>query len=131
MPDKTPAQLLEGYAEFVDARRQEWLVPGCAVAIVKDGEVVYARGSGLRDVANNLPVTPDTVFAIGSCTKAFTCTALGMLADAGKLDWDKPVRDYVPEFRLHDSFATERMTARDLVTHRSGLPRHDLLWYGG
>jgi CubicO group peptidase (beta-lactamase class C family) len=104
-------------------------VPGLAVTIVKDGKVVFAQGFGLRDVAHNLPVTPKTLFAIGSCTKAFTTFVLGTLVDEGKLDWDTPVRVYIPEFRLYDRTATELMTPRDLVTHRSGLPRHDLVWY--
>ena len=77
-----------------------------------------------------LPVDTGTIFAIGSISKSFTVTGLGMLVDAGELDWDRPVRDYLPEFQLHDPVATAQMTARDLVTHRSGLPRHDFVWYG-
>jgi CubicO group peptidase (beta-lactamase class C family) len=75
-------------------------------------------------------VTPKTLFAIGSVTKSFTVSVLGALAEEGKLEWDKPVREYLPAFRLSDPVATEHMTPLDLVTHRSGLPRHDLLWYG-
>ncbi|MGI8744352.1 MAG: serine hydrolase [Bryobacteraceae bacterium] len=120
---------LDGFDDFVNASLKDWKVPGAAVAIVRDGKVILSKGYGLRDVAKNLPVTSKTLFAIGSATKSFTVTTLGMLVDEGKLDWDKPVRDYLPAFRLHDEFATERMTPRDLVTHRSGLPRHDLLWY--
>jgi CubicO group peptidase (beta-lactamase class C family) len=127
---KTTRELLSGYAGDVQQAMQDWQVPGCAIGIVKDGKTIFAKGLGRRDVQNKLPVTPDTVFAIGSCTKAFTCVALGMLADEGKLDWDKPVREYMPDFRVFDPVATERMTARDLVTHRSGLPRHDSMWYG-
>jgi CubicO group peptidase (beta-lactamase class C family) len=72
---------------------------------------------------------PQTLFAIGSATKAFTATTLGILHDDGVLDWETPVVDMLPEFRLHDPFASREMTAVDLLTHRSGLPRHDLLWY--
>jgi CubicO group peptidase (beta-lactamase class C family) len=75
-------------------------------------------------------VTTRTLFAIGSATKAFTTMSLALLADEGKVDWDTPVRTYLPGFALHDPFATERITPRDLVTHRSGLPRHDGVWYG-
>src|SRR5205085_2829425 len=82
-----------------------------------------------RDVEKQLPVTADTLFAIGSSTKAFTTFVLGTLVDEGKLEWDKPVRNYIPWFKLYDPSATERLTVRDLVTHRSGLPRHDLVWY--
>jgi len=107
----------------------EWNVPGLALLILKDGEVVLAQGFGKRNVAAGLPVTPRTLFPIGSSSKAFTAAAIAMLVEEGKLEWDKPVRHYLPSFKLHDSFATERMTPRDLLTHRSGLPRHELMWY--
>ncbi|MGH3171057.1 MAG: serine hydrolase, partial [Trebonia sp.] len=74
--------------------------------------------------------TQDTLFAIGSVTKAFTATTVGALVDEGLLDWDRPLRDYVPGVRLHDSFASDRLTIVDLLSHRSGLPRHDLAWVG-
>ncbi len=123
------AQSLTGLDEFVAAQMKEWNVPGLAVAVIKDGKVIHAKGYGYRDVKKQLPVTTKTLFAIGSSSKAFTVMSLGVLVDAGKLDWDKPVREYLPTFRMYDAFASERMTPRDLVTHRSGLPRHDLLWY--
>jgi len=120
---------LAGFAEFVEAARKGWEVPGLALAIVVDGEVVFAEGFGQRDREADLPVTPDTLFPIGSSTKAFTTFTLGTLVDEGKLDWDQPVTRYLPGFRLADPTATELITPRDLVTHRSGLPRHDLVWY--
>jgi CubicO group peptidase (beta-lactamase class C family) len=120
---------LEGYCEFVAEQMGIWKVPGVAIAVIKNGEVALAEGFGLRSVKDNLPVTPDTIFAIGSASKAFTTMSVGILVDDGRLAWDNPVRDYLPTFRLWDPFATERMTPRDLVTHRSGLPRHDLMWY--
>ncbi len=128
-PATAAARALEGFDAFVDAALKTWNVPGIAVAIVKDGEVVLAKGYGLRNVEKKLPVTEDTLFAIGSATKAFTVMSLGVLVDDGKLDWDVPVKDYLPSFALADEFASARMTPRDLVTHRSGLPRHDLVWY--
>lgn len=121
---------LDGLDAFVADAMKQWNVPGMAVAVVQDGKVTYAKGYGYRDVEKQLPVTTKTLFAIGSITKSFTVTLLGQLADEGKLDWDKPVREYLPTFHLYDPVATEHMTPRDLVTHRSGLPRHDLLWYG-
>ncbi|MGH7242240.1 MAG: serine hydrolase [Phycisphaerales bacterium] len=121
---------LDGFDAFVDKAREGWSVPGVAVAIIKGDEVVYAKGFGFRDADKKLPVTENTLFPIGSATKAFTTFVMGQLADAGKLEFDKPVINYVPEFRLFDTVATERLTPRDLVTHRSGLPRHDLMWYG-
>jgi CubicO group peptidase (beta-lactamase class C family) len=120
---------LEGFKDFVKQEMEKWKVPGCAIAIVKDGEVIFSEGFGYRDVKNELKVTPKTLFAIGSCSKAFTATAVGILVDEGKLDWDSPVREFLPTFKMHDLFATERMTPRDLVCHRSGLPRHDAVWY--
>jgi CubicO group peptidase (beta-lactamase class C family) len=100
-----------------------------AVAVVKEGQIILCDGFGLRNISNGMPVTADTLFPIASCTKAFTAMSVGLLVDAGKLDWDKPVREYLPTFKLQDTFATERMSPRDLLTHRSGLPRHDLMWY--
>ena len=121
---------LAGLDGVVEQTMKDWNVPGVALAIVKDGTVVYAKGYGYRDVNRGLRVTPDTLFAIGSCSKAFTAAALGMLVDEKKLEWDKPLRDYLPDLRLYDEYATAHIRPRDLVTHQSGLPRHDLVWYG-
>jgi CubicO group peptidase (beta-lactamase class C family) len=120
---------LEGFDKIATDALQAIHVPGAAMAILKNDKVVYAKGFGFKDVENKVPVTPDTLFAIGSSSKAFTVFALGKLVDEGKVDWDKPLRTYIPWFRLYDESAGERLTVRDLVTHRSGLPRHDLLWY--
>jgi CubicO group peptidase (beta-lactamase class C family) len=105
-------------------------VPGASVGIVVDGELILAKGYGLRDVGKKLPVTEETIFAIGSCTKAFTTFVLGVLVDKGLIEWDDLVVKHLPEFRLMDINITNKITIRDLVTHRSGLPRHDFLWYG-
>lgn len=107
----------------------DWKVPGASIAVVADGKVMMTKGYGLRDVKANLPVTPKTVFAIGSITKSFTVTLLGSLVDEGKIEWDTPVRKYLPDFEMYDPVVTERLSVRDLVTHRSGLPRHDAPWY--
>jgi len=115
---------------YVTAVMTEWKVTGLSVGIIRDGQVVLAKGYGYRDVEQKLPVTPRTLMAIGSNTKSFTTVLMAMLADSGKLDWEKPVRDYLPDFQLWDAYATREMTPRDLVSHVSGLPRHDLLWYG-
>jgi len=122
---------LSGLDQFVTSQMTEWHVPGLALGIIQDGRVVLLKGYGFRDVDQKLPVTPRTLMAIGSNSKSFTVVLMGMLVDSGKLAWDKPVRDYLPDFQLHDELASEAMTPRDLVTHRSGLPRHDLFWYGG
>src|SRR5262245_19191000 len=109
----------------------EWKIPGLAVAVVQNGEVALVRAYGLRDVEAGLKVTTDTQFLIGSITKSFTATGLALLVDERRLDWKKPVRDYIPEFRLHDAVATDRITVRDLLCHHSGLPRHDWIHVPG
>jgi len=119
---------LQGFDAFATDIMAEWKVPGLAIAVVQDGRIVYARGFGYRDLDKKLPVTPHTIFGIGSCSKAFTATAMGILVDEGKLEWDKPVREYLPSFKLSDDVASERVTPRDLMTHRTGLPRHDNVW---
>lgn len=128
--EKTQKVNLTGFDKFVTKTMEEWKVPGLGISIVKDGKVIFSKGFGFRDVKKGLKVTPKTLFAIGSCSKAFTAVTMGILVDEGKLDWDKPVREYLPSFKLKDPFATEGMTPRDLVCHRSGLPRHDGMWYG-
>src|SRR5207302_1291119 len=115
--------------KFIPAQMENWKVPGLAIAVVQNGQVIYSHGFGLRDVKGNLPVTSKTLFAIGSISKSFTSLSMGMLNDEGKLDWDKPVRQYIPEFQMYDPVASERMTPRDLISHRVGMASHDLLWY--
>jgi CubicO group peptidase (beta-lactamase class C family) len=121
---------MESVERFVAEQLAAWEVPGCAVAVVRDGQVELTHGWGLRDRESGLPVTQDTLFAIGSVTKAFTATTIGALVDEGLLEWDRPLRDYVPGVRLHDPSASDRVTIADLLSHRSGLPRHDLTWVG-
>lgn len=116
--------------EVVEKALTESGAPGAAVVIVKGGEVIYLKGFGVRAQGKPEPVTPDTVFPIGSCTKAFAATALAMLADEGKLKWDDKVHDHLDYFRLTDELADREVTIRDLLCHRTGMPRHDLLFYG-
>ena len=85
---------------------EEWKVAGLAVAVVQNGELALLGAYGLRDVEAGLPVTTDTEFLIGSVTKSFTATGLALLMDERRMDWKKPVREYIPEFRLHDAIAT-------------------------
>jgi CubicO group peptidase (beta-lactamase class C family) len=124
-----PADKLRGLDDLAAKAMDEWKVPGVAIAVVKDGKVIYAKGYGYRDLEKKLPVTPDTLFAIGSITKSFTALTFGMLNDEGKVEWDKPVREMLPELAMSDPFANDHATPRDFFSHRSGLPRHDLLWY--
>jgi CubicO group peptidase (beta-lactamase class C family) len=116
---------------FVEATMRAFEVPGLALAIVKDGEIVVAKGYGVREQGRPEPVDAHTRFGIASNTKVFTATALGILVDEGKLRWDAPVIDYLPWFRLSDPYVTEEITIRDLLVHRSGLGlgAGDLLWW--
>lgn len=104
-------------------------VPGVVVGVVSGGQTVYLKGHGVKELGKNDPLTPDSLFAIASCTKAFTTTALAMLVAERKLHWDQPVRDVLDYFRLADPSADRLVTLRDLVCHRTGLGSYDLLWY--
>jgi len=127
--DATIQERLEKIDPLMNRALETLKIPGMAIGVVVDGKVVFTKGYGIRDFSDPLPVTENTLFAIGSCSKAFTTFALGQLVDEGMLAWDDPVIKYLPEFRLKDIHATHHLTIRDLVTHRSGLPRHDLAWY--
>src|ERR1700722_2149490 len=96
-------------------------VPGMAVGIIKDGKLLYAKGYGVRELGKPNTVDADTLFQIGSNTKAFTAAALGLLVDEGKISWNDKVIDYLPQFRMQDPYVTREFTIRDLLTHRSGL----------
>ncbi len=119
---------LQKIRSFVETSMKTWETPGLAVGVVKDGQVILAEGFGKRDVEKNLPVTARTRFILGSTTKAFTTMAMGILVDDGKLDWDTPVVHYIPQFKFMNEYATLHATPRDLATHRTGLPRHDMVW---
>ena len=121
---------MEDLSRFVDEQLAAWEVPGCAVAAVRGEEVVLATGFGQRDLGGSSPVTARTLFAIGSTTKAFTAATVGSLVDEGLVSWDAPIRQYLPDFRLHDDVVTPRLSVGDLLSHRSGLPRHEFAWLG-
>ena len=107
---------------------------GIAVGVIKDGEVIFANGYGFRDWAQHLPVTSQTRFAIGSNTKSFTALGLGILKDRGTsvpFDFDIPVQIYLPEFKLIDGSISAILTPADMLSHRSGLARHDMMWWPG
>src|SRR5687767_1423200 len=98
---------------------------GFAVAVVEKNKVIYAKGFGFRDFENRQPVTPNTLFAIGSCTKAFTTSLIGLLQQEGKLNIDQPVHQYLPDLNFFSEDLTNKVTLRDMMSHRTGLPRHD------
>lgn len=123
---QTPEQLA-ALEKDIEAARVKVGVPGVSVAIVKDGKVVFSKGFGLRDVDGKKPVTPDTLFAIGSSTKAFTAATVLMAVDANKVGLDEAPRKYLPYFKMRDPETDAKITVRDLLRHTSGLPRTDLM----
>jgi CubicO group peptidase (beta-lactamase class C family) len=119
-------------AGTLEAERERQHVPGMAVAVVRGDRVVFARGFGVRDLTTQEKVTPETLFAIGSSTKAFTATAVGMVVDDGKLSWDDPLSRHVPSLSLQVKAAPgEQATLRDALSHRTGFPRMSVLWASG
>jgi CubicO group peptidase (beta-lactamase class C family) len=128
--EPAPKEALAGIDGVIEQALVTYKVPGAAVAVVVGDEVVLLKGYGFRDVEKKLPMMADTQMPIASITKQFTVAALGTLIRQGKLDWDKPVREYLPDFRLNSEYATAHATTRDLLTHRIGLPRHDMVWFG-
>lgn len=120
---------LHGISSFIDRAMERWEIPGLAISVIHDGRLVYQDVSGLRDVKRNLPVTGKTLFAVGSISKSFTVIGLTMLARAGKLDWDAPATNYLPELILQRPPGGRPVSTRELITHRSGMHRHDALWY--
>lgn len=127
---QTTDKRLAGLDTFVNRVLKEWHAAGCAVAVVEKNKVIYAKGFGYKDYEKKIPATENTQFAIGSCSKAFTASLLGLLVKDGQLDLDKPVQNYLPELKFHNETLTDNITARDMMSHRTGLPRHDYSWFG-
>ena len=130
-PAQKPAQpaAVKDFDAYVAKAMKDWKVPGMAIAIVRNDSVVFAKGYGVRKLGDPTPVDPHTVFAIGSATKAFTAAAVAMMVDEGKMKWDAPVTAYLPGFQIYDPYAARELTVRDVLSHRSGLARGDLMWY--
>jgi CubicO group peptidase (beta-lactamase class C family) len=131
-PEKTAptlAERLDRLAAEFDRNRIDLHVPGAVLAIVRGGDVIFARGFGVADIEKKTPVTPDTPFSIGSVTKAFTATLVGMLVDEGRMRWDDPVETYLPEFKLkvQSKDPNDRATLRDVLSHRTGFSRMSYL----
>ena len=120
----------EAFHAYVGQAVSDWNATGLAVAVVRGQELLFARGYGLLELGKSEAVDEDTLFSIGSTTKAMTAAAVGILVDEGKLGWDDPVRRHLPEFEVGDPWVGEAMTIRDLLTHRGGLPNTDVFWYG-
>ena len=113
---------------YIEEALKLWNPPGLAVAVVKDGEVIFTKGYGTMTVGMDKPVDTNTLFMIGSTTKAFISASLAMLVDEGKIGWDDHVIDYLHDFQLKDPYITRELTIRDLLTHRSGIGNTDYLW---
>jgi CubicO group peptidase (beta-lactamase class C family) len=120
---------LKGFDQYMEKALKDWNIAGAGVGIVYKDKLVFAKGYGYRDYENKLPITSNTLFQIASNTKLFTAIAVGMLVDQGKLDWDKPVRTYVPSIEFFNDDLNRSVTIRDMLAHRTGISRHDLIWY--
>lgn len=107
--------------QLVEKTLKTFDIPGISVGILKDGKIVYAKGHGVRSLTNKKDMNENTLVGVASNSKGFTCFALAMMVDAGKLNWDDKVRKHIPEFQLYDAWVTQEFTVRDLVTHRSGM----------
>lgn len=114
--------------QFIENEIEFWKIPSVAIAVVKDDEIVMSEAFGYKDVENKIPATPKTQYGIASCSKSFTSTIIAMLVDEGKLDYDVPIIEYFPDFKMYDEFATKECTLRDMLSHRTGLAPHDALW---
>ncbi len=120
---------LKGLDPTIEKILKDWNVPGCGIGIVIKDKLVFAKGYGYRDLEMKLPVTPNTLFQIASNTKLFTATAVGFLVEEGKLDWDKPIKKYVPQIQFYNDELNANVTIRDMLSHRTGISRHDFIWY--
>ena len=117
----TNSKILEKLDVYITKAMEDWKIPGLAIAVVKDDEIIFSEGFGLCELGKQDPVNEDTIFAIASNTKAFTATAMGMLVQEKKLAWDDLVIEHLPGFRMYDPYVTNEITIRDLLCHRSGL----------
>src|SRR5712692_5318781 len=127
--DAEPSAKLEGFDRYMEKVLQDWHAPGVAVGVVVKDKLIFAKGYGYRDYEKQLPMTANTLFQIASNTKLFTAVAVGMLVEEGKLEWDKPVRQYVPSIQFSNDVLNNTVTIRDMLAHRTGITRHDMILY--
>ena len=120
---------LEGFDAYMEQILKDWNTPGIGVGIVVNDKLVFAKGYGYRDYEKKLPFTPTTLCQIASNSKLFTAVAAGMLVEQGKLTWDNPVRDAVPTIQFYNDQLNNNVTLRDMLSHRTGVTRHDLIWF--
>lgn len=127
--DKQITDRLKGFDQYMEKILKDWNAPGIGVGIIYKDKLVFVKGYGYRDYEKKLPITANTLFQIASNTKLFTATAVGFLVDEGKLEWDKPIRNYVPSIKFYNDELNNTVTIRDMLSHRTGISRHDLIWY--
>ncbi len=120
---------LKGFDSYMENILKEWNIAGAGIGIVYKNKLVFAKGYGYREFEQKLPVTPKTLYQIASNTKLFTAVSVGMLVEQGKLDWDKPIHNYVPSIEFYNNELNNSITIRDMLSHRTGISRHDLIWY--
>jgi CubicO group peptidase (beta-lactamase class C family) len=120
---------LQGFDEYMAQVMKDWDAPGIGVGIVVKDKLVFAKGYGFRDYGKKLPYTPTTTQPIASNTKLFTAVATGMLVEEGKLRWDEPIKQFVPTIRFYNDELDRSVTIRDMLSHRTGVTRHDAIWY--
>jgi CubicO group peptidase (beta-lactamase class C family) len=128
-PDPAIAKKLGNFDAYMAKVLKDWNAPGIGVGIVKGDKLVFAKGYGFRDFGQKLPYTPATLQQIASNTKLFTAIAAGLLVEEGKLTWDKPVRESVPSIKFYNNELDNTVTLRDMLSHRTGITRHDTIWY--
>src|SRR5215813_11797728 len=122
-------QKLQGFDAFMEKTLKDWNAPGIGVGIVMNDKLVFAKGYGYRDYEKKLPVTSNTLFPIASNTKLFTAVAAGFLVEEGKLTWDRPIRESIPSIEFYNTALNNTITLRDMLAHRTGITRHDSIWY--
>ena len=124
----TNAEMKKRLDQVIEEMRSTWHVPSIMLSVTRGGETFYC-GGGIADIRTGAPVNEHSIYAIASASKAFIATAICMLVDEGKLSLDQPVKELLPDFEMFDPYMTKHLTMRDAMSHRSGLPRHDLTWY--
>lgn len=120
---------IKGLDQYMAKTMKDWNTPGVAVGIVKNGKLIFSKGFGYADYGKKRPMTPSTLFMIASNTKLFTSISAGFLVADGTLEWDEPIKDFVPSIKFYDANLNNSVTLRDMLSHRTGISRHDLIWY--
>ena len=128
-PERDAAAKLKGFDAWMAQTLKDWNVPAIGVGIVVGDKLVFAKGYGYRDYGQKLPFTPNTLYQIASNSKLFTAVSAGFLVEEGKLTWDKPVRESVPAIQFYNDSLNSTVTLRDMLSHRTGITRHDTIWY--